>query len=53
MNKIIAIAPNQFRRLMQTSATTSTSRNYFNFNFPHSHSGTNNAYNNIPSKQVE
>jgi hypothetical protein len=38
----------QFRRLLKSSAHTTACRNYFNFNYPHSHSGVNNAYNNIP-----
>ena len=43
----------QCRRLMKSKAVTSASRNYFNFNHPHSHTGTNNAFNNVPSKEIE
>jgi homogentisate 1,2-dioxygenase len=38
---------------MKSQALSGASRNYFQFMFPHSHSGTNNAYNNIPSKQLK
>lgn len=47
------VAPSTFRRVMQSSASTSASRNYFNFQYPHSHTGTNNAFNNAPKKDVE
>lgn len=37
---------------MATQASAA-SRNYFNFNYPHSHTGTNNAYNNAPVEHPE
>ena len=37
----------------RNQAVIGASRNYFQFMFPHSFTGTNNAYNNIPSKQTD
>ena len=48
-----AIAPKTMRRLMQTSAQSQTTRNYFNFNYPHGFTGTNNAFNNMPRNEKE
>ena len=46
---MLAIAPMQMRRLMKLSSdTTATRTNWGQFRYPHSHSGTNNAFNNMP-----
>ena len=50
---MLAIAPMQMRRLYKFSATTQATRtgHWGQFRYPHSRSGTNNAFNNMP--QVE
>ena len=49
-----ALAPSTLRRLMMPSATSSATRNHgYNFVYPHSGRGTNNAYNNLPVNEVE
>ena len=50
MNKLIA--PSLIRRNLFKSRDSSRS-GYFNFIFPHSFTGTNNAYNNVPSKRPD
>merc|ERR1712083_538687 len=46
-SKMLAIAPMQMRRLMKFSATAQATRTgmWAQFRYPHSHSGTNNAFN--------
>ena len=39
--------------VFKNQAVIGASRNYFQFVFPHSFTGTNNAYNNTPSKQTD
>ena len=48
----LLVAPAAMRRMvMQNSAATAATRNYFKFEYPHSFRGTNNAYNNLPAKK--
>ena len=53
VTKMTVLAPSTMRRLMQNSAQTKGSRTLFTFAYPHSFSGTNNAFNNKPVKQVD
>ena len=46
------LAPAMMRRMVNSSQAMA-SRNFFKFEYPHSFSGTNNAFNNIPSKKQE
>ena len=48
VTKMTALAPSTMRRLMQNSAQTKGSRKLYTFAYPHSFSGTNNAFNNKP-----
>ena len=41
------------RQVIQNKSLTGASRHYFQFNFPHSFTGSNNAFNNRPSKKDE
>merc|ERR1712083_183561 len=52
-SKMLAIAPMQMRRLMKFSATAQATRTgmWAQFRYPHSHSGTNNAFNNMPVEE--
>ena len=50
-----AIAPMQMRRLMKTTAESAATRtgHYAQFKYPHSHAGTNPAFNNMPVEERE
>ena len=48
LTRMSALAPSTMRRMMNNSAQTQASRSYQQFAYPHSHLGTNPAYNNFP-----
>ena len=50
-SKMMAIAPMQMRRLYKVSTQATRTGHFGQFRYPHSHSGTNNAFNNMP--QIE
>ena len=51
--RMTALAPSMMRRMVVSSAQAQGSRNYHGFTYPHSHSGANNAYRNIPRNEKE